>query len=214
MRPVAIIVLILSLLFAGEATAGRRNTRAKTSRPVEPCVEYVGVVSPDSSKMFLLKDFPSALSRSRSFVTSLRQNVFISPDSLPSYPARTRYLAYTRVNAQVYGYPDVVKGIKEKQMVSMLLVPMIPPQAFLKASYTTPSLRLSVDYTLCLYDTQTHMTLVMHPFFFEVEQTRKERRAVQLMQPEGVEVDYPLVDKLHEAMLAEYERLLTTLGVR
>ena len=34
------------------------------------------------------------------------------------------------------------------------------------------------------------------------------------MQPEGVEVDYPLVDKLHEAMLAEYERLLTTLGVR
>ena len=211
MRPVAIIVLILSLLFAGEATAARRNTKA--NRPVEPCVEYVGVVSPDSSKMFLLKDFPSALSRSRSLVTSLRQNVFISPDSLASYPARTRYLAYTRVNTQVYGYPDVAKGIKEKQVVSMLLVPMIPPQAFLKASYTTPSLRLSVDYTLCLYDTHTHMTLVMHPFFFEVEQTRK-RRAVQLMQPEGVEVDYPLVDKLHESMLAEYERLLTTLDVR
>lgn len=214
MRPVAIIVLILSLLFAGEATAGRRNTKTKTSRPAVPCVEYVGVVSPDSSKMFLLKDFPSALSRSRSLVTSLQHNVFISPDSLASYPSRTRYLAYTQVNTQDYGYPDVVKGTEVLLLVSIMLMPMIPPHAFLKASYTTPSLQLSVDYTLCLYDTHTHMTLVMHPFLFEEAQTRKERRAVQLMQPEGMEVDYPLVDKLHEAMLAEYERLLTTLDVR
>lgn len=112
MRPVAIIVLILSLLFAGEATAGRRNTKTKTSRLAVPCVEYVGVVSPDSSKMFLLKDFPSALSRSRSFVTSLRQNVFISPDSLASYPARTRYLAYTQVNTRLWLTPMSDQGLQ------------------------------------------------------------------------------------------------------
>ena len=58
------------------------------------------------------------------------------------------------------------------------------------------------------------MTLVMHPFLFEVEQTKKERRAVQIMQPEGVKIDYPLVDKLQAALVAEFETLLQDLGVR
>ena len=164
--------------------------------------------------MFLLRDFPSALSQSESLFTSLEESVFISPDSLSSYPSRCRYLAYVKVNGHTYGYPGPVKGEEELQLVMLTLFPVIPPQAFMKSSYTTPPLQLSVDYTLCLYDTQRRMTLVMHPFLFEVEQTKKERRAVQIMQPEGVKIDYPLVDKLQAALVAEFETLLQDLGVR
>ena len=212
MRLFVVFGLILSLSFAGEAMAGRRSPQKKKT-PL-PRVEYVGVVSPDSSKMFLPRDFPSALLRSESLFTSLEESVFISPDSLSSYPSRCRYLAYVKVNGHTYGYPGPVKGEEELQLVMLTLFPVIPPQAFMKSSYTTPPLQLSVDYTLCLYDTQRRMTLVMHPFLFEVEQTKKERRAVQIMQPEGVKIDYPLVDKLQAALVAEFETLLQDLGVR
>lgn len=212
MRLTAVFLLIVSAIFAGEATAARRQPEKK--RVVIPRVEYVGVVSPDSSKMFLLRDFPSALSHSQSLFTSLEKSVFISSDSLSAYPADSRYLAYIRVNTHAYAYPEPVKGSEEVQLVTMALLPMIPPQLFMKSSYAVPPLQLSVDYTLCLYDTRTATTLVMHPFLFEVEQTKKERRAVQIMQPEGVEIDYPLVDKLHEALVAEFESMLGELGVR
>ena len=34
------------------------------------------------------------------------------------------------------------------------------------------------------------------------------------MQPEGVPVDYPLIDELHEALVAEYDILLKKLGIK
>lgn len=94
------------------------------------------------------------------------------------------------------------------------LVWPIPVGAMVRGGYVSPGLELSVDYTLCLYDISTQTTLVMHPFLFETEQSKKDRRKIQLMQPEGVPVDYPLIDELHEALVAEYDILLRKLGIK
>ena len=73
MRFVFLFLMIFSIMpgFAGvkekSGTSHGKRGDAKT-----PLVEYVGVVCPDTAKMFLLEDFPAVLSRSQSQVfTSL-----------------------------------------------------------------------------------------------------------------------------------------------
>ena len=104
MRFVFLFLMIFSIMpgFAGvkekSGTSHGKRGDAKT-----PLVEYVGVVCPDTAKMFLLEDFPAVLSRSQSQVfTSLSRNVRISPDSLPMIHTEWRYLSYIKINAQSY----------------------------------------------------------------------------------------------------------------
>ena len=124
-----------------------------------------------------------------------------------------RYLSYIKINAQSYRYGSAEKGVNVAKTLAPLVWP-IPVGAMVRGGYVSPGLELSVDYTLCLYDISTQTTLVMHPFLFETEQSKKDRRKIQLMQPEGVPVDYPLIDELHEALVAEYDILLKKLGIK
>lgn len=102
-RLVFLFLMIFSIMpgFAGvkekSGTSHGKRGDAKT-----PLVEYVGVVCPDTAKMFLLEDFPAVLSRSKPVFTSLPRNVRISPDSLPLIHTECRYLSYIKVNAQSY----------------------------------------------------------------------------------------------------------------
>ena len=215
MRFVFLFLMIFSIMpgFAGvkekSGTSHGKRGDAKT-----PLVEYVGVVCPDTAKMFLLEDFPAVLSRSQSQVfTSLSRNVRISPDSLPMIYTECRYLSYIKINAQSYRYGSAEKGVNVAKTLAPLVWP-IPVGAMVRGGYVSPGLELSVDYTLCLYDISTQTTLVMHPFLFETEQSKKDRRKIQLMQPEGVPVDYPLIDEFHEALVAEYDILLKKLGIK
>lgn len=212
-RLVFLFLMIFSTMsgFAGVKDSG--TSHGKRGDAKTPVVEYVGVVCPDTAKMFLLEDFPAVLSRSKSVFTSLSRNVRISPDSLPLIHTECRYLSYIKINAQSYCYGSAEKGLNVARKLAPLVWP-IPVGAMVRGGYVSPGLELSVDYTLCLYDVSTQTTLVMHPFLFETEQSKKDRRKIQLMQPEGVPVDYPLIDELHEALVAEYDILLKKLGIK
>ena len=212
-RLVFLFLMIFSTMsgFAGVRDSG--TSHGKRSDAKTPVVEYVGVVCPDTAKMFLLEDFPAVLSRSKSVFTLLSRNVRISPDSLPLIHTECPYLSYIKINAQSYRYGSAEKGLNVARKLAPLVWP-IPVEAMVRGGYVSPGLELSVDYTLCLYDISTQTTLVMHPFLFETEQSKKDRRKIQLMQPEGVPVDYPLIDELHEALVAEYDILLKKLGIK
>ncbi len=212
-RLVFLFLIIFSTMsgFAGGKDSG--TSHGKRGDAKTPVVEYVGVVCPDTAKMFLLEDFPAVLSRSKSVFTSLSRNVRISPDSLPLIHTECRYLSYIKINAQSYRYGSAEKGVNVAKTLAPLVWP-IPVGAMVRGGYVSPGLELSVDYTLCLYDISTQTTLVMHPFLFETEQSKKDRRKIQLMQPEGVPVDYPLIDELHEALVVEYDILLKKLGIK
>ena len=74
-------------------------------------------------------------------------------------------------------------------------------------------LKLLVDFTLCIYDRQSDMVQIMHPFLYAAEQPKKEHRKIQIMQPEGVAVDYPLVDEMQTALAAEYAKICREYGL-
>lgn len=167
MRFVFLFLMIFSIMpgFAGvkekSGTSHGKRGDAKT-----PLVEYVGVVCPDTAKMFLLEDFPAVLSRSQSQVfTSLSRNVRISPDSLPMIHTECRYLSYIKINAQSYRYGSAEKGVNVAKTLAPLVWP-IPVGAMVRGGYVSPGLELSVDYTLCLYDISTQTTFGDASFSF------------------------------------------------
>ena len=184
MRFVFLFLMIFSIMsgFAGvrekSGTPHGKRGDAKT-----PLVEYVGVVCPDTAKMFLLEDFPAVLSRSQSQVfTSLSRNVRISPDSLPMIHTECRYLSYIKINAQSYRYGSAEKGVNVAKTLAPLVWP-IPVGAMVRGGYVSPGLELSVDYTLCLYDISTQTTLVMHPFFLKRSSRKKTVERYNLCSP-------------------------------
>ncbi|MBQ8423246.1 MAG: hypothetical protein IJY36_03155 [Coprobacter sp.] len=81
------------------------------------------------------------------------------------------------------------------------------------ANPTTSGLRLVADYTLCVYDTQGVLTSIQHPFVLGLEQNKADSKEPQIMQPEGVIIEYPLVDLLQHSIVAEYAKICREYGL-
>ncbi len=204
-------ILLVLLPAAAPRAQGGYSVPAEGSGST--AIEFVGAECPDGTNLFLLEGVPAKLNADGVLFSRLQEINCLYADTLCIYQSDSRYLAYIKVNRQFYGYWIDEERIGKAYLSTLVSFPMIS-RIFLNAANSgAQGLKLLVDFTLCIYDRQSDMVQIMHPFLYAAEQPKKELRKIQIMQPEGVAVDYPLVDEMQTALAAEYAKICREYGL-
>ena len=207
-----ILFCLVILLGVGEMQAQRNGFVPTVMEPSAPALmEFLGVVAPDSIDLFLVEDLPAVLNGSTPIAAPMQWAERISPDAVTMWRSRSRYLTYLKINEQYYGY--FVDPKRMKAALSTLFLGMPMTTALLASNNVgVSSLQLAIDCQLCIYDTETGVMQVQHPFMFVTTQPKKEGRDLQIMQPDFIPVEYPLADDLQRAIAAEYMKICREYG--
>ena len=205
---------ILLVLSSGTAALqAQGGSSVPTERSGGAAIEFVGAECPDGTDLFLLEGVPAKLNAGGVLFSRLQEINGLYADTLCIYQSDSRYLAYIKVNRQFYGYWIDEERIGKAYLSTLVSFPMISRIFLNAANAGAQGVKLLVDFTLCIYDRQSDMVQIMHPFLYAAEQPKKELRKIQIMQPEGVAIDYPLVDEMQTALAAEYAKICREYGL-
>lgn len=210
-----LLITLILYLMSGGISAQKREQWALPEipqAPANPPMEFLGVECPTGTKLFMLDDLPEYMRRSGWLVARQQWAERFSPDTIADYKSECRFLTYIKINFQGYGYMVNDEKLKKWGKGLVFFFPLIGTTIY-NANPTTSGLRLVADYTLCVYDTQGVLTSIQHPFVLGLEQNKEDSKEPQIMQPEGVIIEYPLVDLLQHSIVAEYAKICREYGL-